>query len=173
VPFYAVFLALGVVDIAHRAGRHRDRALVLLVAGLLAYSVPVLRQHYFDPSARPYQWRAAAGWVAGEVRTGDIFLFVGRASADSFTYYFRQPYPSLTLRLRRDPRPTFTPATARDFATRYQRLWVVMSPPFGPAHPVVRRQLLPAIDSGFQLVGVRDFNQAWVYLLVSRTTTHM
>jgi 4-amino-4-deoxy-L-arabinose transferase-like glycosyltransferase len=168
VPFYAILLAQGIVETAQVAGRHRDRALVLLGAGLLAYSIPVLSRHYFDPAARPYQWRAAAAWVEGEARTGDCFLYVGRGSADSFTYYFREPYPARTLVLRRDPRPTFTPAAAQQLAARYRRMWLVMSTPFGPTHPVVQRQLLPAIDGAFRVAGGREFNRAWVYLLVPR-----
>lgn len=168
VPFYAVLLAQGIVAAAQLAGRHRHRAQVLLVAGLLAYSVPVLGRYYVDPSARPYQWRAAAGWVAEQARTGDFFLYVGRGSADSFTYYFRQPYPSRTLILRRDPRPSFTPATARQLAEQYQRLWVIMSTPFGPSHPIVQEQLVPALAGAFQRAGARDFDRTWVYLLVPR-----
>jgi mannosyltransferase len=168
VPFYATLLARGGVEAAHRAGRHRDQALALLIAALLAYSVPVLERYYLHPTARPYQWRTAAEWVGSEARSGDFFLFVGRGSADSFRYYFRQPYPSRTLVLRRDPRPTFDAATAQQLATHYGRMWVVMSTPFGPTHPIVRRQLLPAIGSAFRLVGGRDFNGTWVYLLVPR-----
>lgn len=168
VPFYAILLARGIVETSQVAGRHRDRALVLLGAGLLACSAPVLSRHYFDPAARPYQWRTAAAWVAAQARPGDYFVYVGRGSADSFTYYFREPYPARTLVLRRDPRPTFTPASAQGLAARYHRIWLVMSTPFSPTHPVVKRQVLPAIDSAFQVAGGREFNRVWVYLLAPR-----
>jgi mannosyltransferase len=168
IPFYAVLLAQGIREAAQRIGRHRSHAAVLLTAGLLAYSVPVLANYYFDPGARAYQWRAAARWVAGEARTGDFFLYVGRSSEDSFTYYFHHPYPSRTLNLRRDPHPTFNPVTAQHLAAQYQRVWVVMSTPFSPNHPAVRRQLLPALESAFQSAGGREFNRTWVYLLVPR-----
>jgi mannosyltransferase len=171
VPFYAMLLAQGAAAAAQRAGRHRVRALAVLVAGLLAYSVPVLSRYYFDPTARPYQWRAAAQWVAGEARTGDFFLYVGRGSADSFTYYFRQPYPSRTLVLRQDPRPTFTSDTARQLAAQYRRVWVIMSTPFSPTHPVVLRQLTPALGGAFRRVDGREFNRTWIYLVMPKNTS--
>ncbi|HYM91147.1 MAG TPA: glycosyltransferase family 39 protein [bacterium] len=90
-PFYAMFLAQGIVDVAERFRGQRDRSLAFLTAGLLLYSAPVLAHYYFDPGFRPYQWRAAAALVRREVRPGDFFLYVGQAAEISFTYYFRDP----------------------------------------------------------------------------------
>jgi 4-amino-4-deoxy-L-arabinose transferase-like glycosyltransferase len=164
-PFFALLLAQGIAAAAQVAGHRRDPALVLLLTGVLAFSAPVLAQHYVDPSARPYHWRAAAAWVAGEAKPGDYFVYVGKATEDSFTYYYRPPSPSRTLQLRRDPRPTFTRDTVQRLARQYRRVWLILSTPFGPTHAVVRRQLLPALSGAFRVTGSREFNQVWVYLL--------
>ena len=164
-PFFALLLAQGMTAAAQAAGRHRDRALLLLLIGVLAFQAPVLARYYVDPSARPYHWRAAAAWVAGEARPGDYFLYVGEPPRDAFIYYYQPPYPSRTLQLHRGPRPTFTPDTARQLATQYQRVWLILSTPFGPTNGAVRRQLLPALSGAFRVRAGREFNQVWVYLL--------
>lgn len=165
VPFYAVLLAQGTAATAEAAGRYRRLALAGLVAMVLACGTPVLARYYFDPSARPYHWRAAAEWVAGEAAPGDYVLFVGKAAEDSLTYYYRPQTPWRTLQLRRDPRPTFTSDTARQLAQHYRRLWLVLSTPFGPTNAAVQRQLLPALSGAFRVTAGREFNQVWIYLL--------
>ncbi len=164
-PFYAVLLAQGITAAAQVAGRCRDRALLLLLVGVLAFSAPVLARYYVDPSARPYHWRAAAAWIAGEAGPGDYLLYVGWNAEACLTYYYRPPYPSRTLMLRRDPRPTFTPDTAQQLARQYRRVWLILSTPYGPTHAVVQRQLLPALGGAFRVTGSREFNQVWVYRL--------
>jgi mannosyltransferase len=164
-PFFALLLAQGIAAAAEAAGRHRDRALLLLLMGVLAVQVPVLVLYYGDPSARPYHWRAAAAWVAGEARPGDYFLYVGEPPRAAFNYYYQPPYPSRTLQPHRGLRPTFTPETARQLAKQYPRVWLILSTPFGPTNGAVRRQLLPALSAAFRVRAGREFNQVWVYLL--------
>lgn len=168
LPFYAVFLARGIVDVAGRLRGWREPGLALLTAGLLLFGVPVLDRYYFDPHFRPYRWRAAADLVRKEAQPGDFLLYVNGAAELAFTYYFREPHPSLTLfpieGAGGDRRLGFTAAEARQLAAHYPRVWLITTVPFRA--PMVER-LRPALDGAFRVVGVGDFTAAWVHLLVA------
>ncbi len=167
LPFYAMFLARGIVHVAERFRGRPDRSLALLTAGLLLYSVPVFARYYFDPTFRPYQWRAAAALVNAQVRPDDFFLFVNHSAEVAFTYYFTQPRPSWTLPLSetapgRERHPTFAPAQARELGAQHPRVWLIATPPFGVD---AQRRLRAALDSAFHVVESRDFTGVWIYLL--------
>ena len=166
-PFYAMFLALGLVDVADRVRGRRDRILAFLAAGLLLYSVPVLDQYYFDPSFRPFRWRAAAELVRSQVRPGDFFLYVEDVAVLPFAYYFREPHPAMVLRAAEGlpgghARPGFTRTEAEALAAKHRRVWLIATVTF---HTHTQDRLLPALRSAFHIAGVHDFTGTWVYLL--------
>ena len=166
VPFYAVFLARGIVAAGERFREHGDRVSGLLAAGLLLYSLPVLDRYYLDPLSRPYQWRAAAALVKALAGPGDFFVYADGPAEQTFTYYFRDAHPSLNLDpvdgeprgRRRDPLPA---AEARRLAERFPRVWLVVN---GAPTSSVTRRALPALGAAFRSGGYRDFHGVEVYL---------
>ena len=170
LPFYAVLLARGLEDIAGRWQGRRGEALALLTAGLLAFGVPVLDRYYFDPGFRPYPWRAAADLVRREGRPGDFLLFVNGSAEIAFTYYFREPHPSLALTPVEaaegaDRDPAFTGIQARALAKRYRRLWIIATVPFTPDQ---MERLRSRLEQVYQAVGARIYPGIWVHLLEAR-----
>ncbi len=169
-PFYAVFLAQGLVTVADQVRGRRDRILAFLTAGLLLYSVPVLDHYYFDPYFRPFRWRAAADLVRSQVRPGDFFLYVEDVAVLPFAYYFREPYPAMVLRAAEGlpgghARPGFTRTEAEALAVRHSRVWLIATVTF---HSHTQDRLLPALRSAFQVTGYHDFTGTWVYLLEAK-----
>jgi len=163
MPFFAVFLARGVYEVADHLDLRRDWVAAVLVGALLLYQVPVLDRYYGDPHFRPFQWRAAARLVRGQARPGDAFVFVGSQAALPFRYYFREPYPSLELTSR--GRFTLTDPQVRDLAARHPRVWLVAAIPFAAA---TRDPLMEGLGREYSVVGLRDFSGAIVYLLSAR-----
>lgn len=166
-PFYAVFLARGVLEIADRLRLPRERTVAFLTAGLLLYSLPVLDHYYADPGFRPYQWRTAAAAVRARVRPGDFFLYVGREAEIPFGYYFREPHPSMTVVAAEalpgsGHVPTFAQDQAQALAARFPRVWLIGAASF---HAQVEQRLLPALSRAFHIAGMRDFAGTRVYLL--------
>ncbi len=165
-PFYAMLLARGLVHVAEKVPRQRDRVLACCAAGLLLCSVLVLDRFYFDRSAWPFRWRAAAGLVARLARPDDFFLYVDTPAEETFTYYFRAPHPSLTLApidgLGID---ALTAPQARHLALRYHRVWLVVN---GPISPHVRQHFLPALNAAFRLSEFYDFSGAELYRFEGR-----
>ncbi|HKX17154.1 MAG TPA: glycosyltransferase family 39 protein [bacterium] len=142
VPFYAVFLATGLASIGERLGKFRQPSVVLLTAGLLAYYVPVLDRQYFDPSFRD-RWRDAAAMVGEQFRQGDVILYGEPQSELIFTYYIGARRPSMILAIGTRyfggavPVPRLSgkpgvPTPLSVLAGRYQRIWLVVAPPFRP-----------------------------------------
>jgi len=169
-PFYAVFLAQGLVTVADQVRGRRDRILAFLTAGLLLYSVPVLDHYYFDPYFRPFRWRAAADLVRSQVRPGDFFLYVEDVAVLPFAYYFREPHPAMVLRAAEGlpgghARPGFTRTEAEALAVRHSRVWLIATVTF---HSHTQDRLLPALRSAFQVTGYHDFTGTWVYLLEAK-----
>src|SRR5205807_147717 len=74
-----------------------DPAAAVLTVGVLLYSAPVLARLYSDPGFNRFQWRAAASLVEHQGKPGDFFLYVNNATRSAFTFYYREPHPSLTL----------------------------------------------------------------------------
>ncbi len=170
LPFYAMTLARGILDVADHFPRHQHRVRVLLVSGLLLFSVPVLGRYYFDPNFRPYQWRAAAHLVERQVRHGDVFFFVGNTTKDAFSYYFqgqvREPYPALVLFPQENlPEPDrlagFADTQVQRVARRYARGWLITPTLGGPAH----LRLEQALGKAFRFASPHDFGGVFVYLL--------
>jgi len=166
-PFYAMFLARGLVDVADRMRGRRDRVLAFLTAGLLLYSVPVLDRYYFDPSSWPFRWRAAADLVRSQVRPGDFIIYVEDVAVLPFAYYFREPHPATVLRAAEglpggNARPGFTRTEAEALAARHRRVWLIATVTF---HAHTQDRLLPALRSAFEVTGFYDFTGTWVYLL--------
>src|SRR5205807_5207174 len=134
-PFYAMFLAQGLVTVADGVRGRRDQVLAFLTAGLLLYSVPVLDHYYFDPSFRPFRWRAAADLVRSQVRPGDFFLYVEDVAVLPFAFYFREPYPAMVLRADEwlsggHVRPGFTRTAVEALAARLSRVLLFVSGTF-------------------------------------------
>ncbi|HLW60789.1 MAG TPA: glycosyltransferase family 39 protein [bacterium] len=169
-PFYAMFLARGIVDVAEGLRGQRDRSVALLTAGVLLYSMPVLTPYYANPAARPYQWRSAAALVKRQARPQDLLLYVGVEPKVVFTYYLQDPPPSLTLAAAPGSpgNPSLTVQQVRMLAGRFPRVWLVVTNPFTPVSPFVHEQLLPALDRGYRMIGGRDFDGIWIYLLEAR-----
>ncbi len=137
-PLYAIVLAAGIFELAERFRGRLDRIVAFMVVGLLAYSVLPLARYYLDPNAWPYDWRDTAEFVQAHAKKGDFFLYTGPAAEYSFTYYFRDPHPSLTLQptealSQPHPHPTFTPASVQRLSKQYPRMWVIVTVPFTPA----------------------------------------
>jgi len=170
VPFYAMFLARGLADVADRVRSQRGWVLAFLTASLLLYSVPVLDRYYFDPYFRPFRWRAASDLVRLRVKPGDFFLYVRNEAALPFTYYFREPHPTMVWGVAGQAagaraRPDFTRSEAEALAARHSRVWLIAS---NALYVETRSRLLPALDSAFRVTGYYDFTGAWVYLLEAK-----
>ncbi len=171
-PFFSMFLALGIRAIADRMPSGRHYAPVVLSAALLLYGVPVLGQYYFDSTFRPYRWREAAAVVKAQVRPNDLFLYVNQSAMVSFSYYFREPHPSVTLTplearagTASGRRPEFSAAQARQLAGRYPRVWVIATVPLTAE---MQQRLLSALGTAYQVAGRRDFTAVWVHLLEAK-----
>lgn len=169
VPFYAMFVALGLAELAGRIRASRRVVLAALTAGVLSCSVPVLARYYFDPGYRPYQWRAAAALVRAEAQPQDAIVYVHSAAAIAFLYYFHERHPSLILTpveaLGASAGPGFTAARARALAGRYPRVWLIATVPFDAR---MQQRLLPALRGAFQFGGVHDFRGVWVTRLEAK-----
>ena len=168
-PFYAMFIAAGIFDVAERMRGWRDGALAVLTAGLLAFSLPVLGSYYGDPGFNHFQWRAAATLVEHQVKAGDFFLYVSNATRTAFTYYYREPHPSLTLTMADllaggGGTPLFTDARARGLAARHPRLWLIVGVPF--TRPM-QEQLFGTLKGPFRVIGARQFTGIGIYLLAA------
>src|SRR5260370_25531391 len=74
LPFYAMFIAAGIFDVAERLRGRRDWAPVLLTAGVLAFSVPVLARYYGGPGFNHFQWRGAAAPLARQLTRRHLCL---------------------------------------------------------------------------------------------------
>ena len=166
-PFFAVLLAQGMGQIALGFRRRRDVVLALLVVGFLVYNVPVLGRYFLDPEFRPYPWRDAANLVRRHARPGDYFLYINSAAEISFTYYFQEARPSLTLTPAEafpgtNRATAFTPAAIAQLAREHPRVWLIATPPFTAE---MQRRLLPSLMSAFRVVGVHTYHAIWVHLL--------
>jgi len=168
IPFYATFIALGIVEVAGRFRAPRA-AVAGLAAGMLALSVPVFGRYYFDPSFRPYQWRAAAAVVRAEAQPADAIIYVYYASEVAFRYYFHEQHPTLILTpleaTSGAAHPGLTAAQARDLAARYPRVWLIATIPFDAR---MEQRLFPTLKTAFRFGEVRDFRAVWVALLEAK-----
>jgi mannosyltransferase len=170
VPFYAMFVACGIVETAKRVRAHHGALLVGLTAGALVCGVVVFAHYYFDPGFRPFQWRAAAELVRAQGQPQDAIMYVHQASEVAFRYYYHEPHPSLILNPTESlagvaPRPGFTAAQAQEMAVRYQRVWLIASPPFDAR---MQQRLFPTLRTAFQLRGAHDFRGVWVFHLEAK-----
>jgi hypothetical protein len=183
-----VLLARGLVDVAQRiAGGRRERALALLTAWVVAYSIPVLARDYVDPASYPFQWRQAAAMIEARARPGDLLLFADGhnafVNADNklaLTRYFPAQIPSLAyMSLDRPVDPAVAaqlpqhylldraarldPAAVARLARRHPRVWLVVAPPLEDLTPV-----LSALGRSYRLAGESRLNGTrafpWVYL---------
>jgi len=173
LPFYALFLAHGVVDIAGHVRWRQGLVTGLLTCGLVVYSLPVLGRYYLEPRSHPFQWREAAALVERETQPGDFFLYVGDPAKQAFTYYLRSAYPSMTLTpiewVRSGNRQvTLSDAKVRELAARAHRVWLITTVPFTPQNPIIYQRLLPALGTAFCVAGLGDFVGTWVYLLEAK-----
>jgi mannosyltransferase len=169
LPFHAMFIALGVVEIAGHIRAPRT-VMACLTAGIVLVSAPVFARYYFDPGFRPYQWRAAAALVRAQVQPQDAIVYVNSWSETAFRYYFHEVHPSLILtptEAQAGPatRPGFTVAQARELAARYPRVWLIATLPFD-VH--MQQRLLPTLQSAFQSLDVYDFREVWVARLEAK-----
>ncbi|SRR5579871_97142 len=169
-PLYAIFFAVGVFALAGRFRGRRDRAVAFMVVGLLLYSVPSLGRYYLDPNFWPYDWRDAASFVRPRVERGDFFLYNGPAAEYSFTYYFREPHPSLALQpveslAEPHARPTFTADWVKRLSSQYPRMWLVLTVPLTPA---MRARLHKDLDAAYRPVDGRAFGYVSVQLLEAK-----
>jgi mannosyltransferase len=169
-PFYAMFVAFGIVETARRVATRRVALLAALVVGVVSCSVPVFAQYYFDPGFRPYRWRDAAALVRAHAEPQDFILYIHHASAVAFGYYFREPHPSLTLTPVEavgglTDGPGFTVRQARELAARYRRVWLVI---MGPFNERMRQRLFPPLHSAFQFGDVNYFGNVWVVRLEAK-----
>lgn len=170
LPFYAAFLAHGVVDVGRRVRWRSSAAAGLLTCGLVLYSLPVLDRYYFEPRNRPFQWREAAALVEGQARSTDVFLYVGDPPRQALSHYLRSRHPSVTLTpvewVRGGNRQaTLNDARLRQLAAEARRVWLITTIPFSPQNPIISQRLFPALRSAFCVAGGWDFGGTWVYLL--------
>ena len=166
VPFYAMFLAAGIVSAANHVRANRNRALAWFTIWVLAYSLPVLERYYFEPTTWAFRWREAAALVAHRVKPGDFFLYADSPTEETFSYYFRGRYPSMTFEPvgKRPETNELTPGQARVLAGRYHRVWLVTN---GPISALVRQRVLVLVTA-FRPAGFQDFSGAGVYLFMAR-----
>ena len=149
LPFYAMLLARGIIDVAEHFRDHHREIAVGLAAGLLLYSVPVFTHYYFDPLFRPYQWREAAALVRSQARPGDLFVFGDYQNELAFTYYFGATPAEVLLLPKQD-----IPAIRR-LAARYPRLWLIVAPPMSEA---TFDQALEGLRGAYTTIGRSGFN---------------
>jgi 4-amino-4-deoxy-L-arabinose transferase-like glycosyltransferase len=166
VPFYAMFLAAGIVVAANHVRANRDRALAWFTVWVLVYSLPVLERYYFEPATWAFRWRAAAELVAHRAKPGDFFLYADSPTEETFSYYFRGRHPSMTFDpVGKGPDANgWTPGQARDLAGRYHRVWLVTN---GPISALVQQRVL-VLATAFRPAGFQDFSGAGVYLFEAR-----
>jgi len=168
IPFYAMFIAFGIAEVAGRFRAPRP-AVAVLTAGVMALSVPVFARYYFDPNFRPYQWRAAAAVVRAEAHPADAIVYVHYASEVAFRYYFHEQHPTLILTPLEGAsgaaRPGLTASQARDLAVRYPRVWLIATIPFDAR---MEQRLFPTLKTAFRFREVRDFRAVWVALLEAK-----
>jgi 4-amino-4-deoxy-L-arabinose transferase-like glycosyltransferase len=164
-PFWAMLLALGIVELARSVRNHPGRFAAWCTVGLLLYAVPVLHRYYLEPSTWSYRWRDAAAAAADSATPNDLFLYVDTPAEQTFEYYFHTPHASLMLA----PSPNagaamITPAQALRLA-RYHRVWLVVN---GPVTSRMRQTLLPALNPTFQLAASYDFAGAALFRFDAR-----
>ncbi|HEU5101692.1 MAG TPA: glycosyltransferase family 39 protein, partial [Roseiflexaceae bacterium] len=89
IPFY-VLLAAGLLQLRFRP------LIVIATLALLLLNGASLANYYrnFEPEG----WREAAGWLAPQVRGGDIILFNAGWTQIPFDYYYRQVGPPVEQR---------------------------------------------------------------------------
>jgi uncharacterized membrane protein len=170
-PFYAIVLAAGIFTLAERFRGRLDRIVAFMIVGLLLYSVPSLSRYYLDPNYWPYDWRGAAEFVRAHAKAGDFLLYNGPSAEYSFTYYFRDPHPSLTLQpveALSEPHPhaTFNPAWVRRLSKQYPRMWVIITVPLTPA---MQARLRQDLDAAYHPVAGHDFGYVSVRLMEARS----
>jgi len=157
LPFSAVLAAQGVQDIAAHVRAPRAAAAAALSAALVLYGLPVLGTYYFDPGARPERWRDAAGYLAREVRGGDVVLYASPDAAIAMRYYVTDP------RLDGMPVPrAATPAWFGRVAAGHPTVWLIVRAQSESLDDTAR---LNALVQGFQIASEQDYGGARVYRL--------
>lgn len=161
LPFWAMFLACGIVWVANTVRLRPPGVVAWWTVGLLLYSLPALHQYYLDPATWSFRWRAAAGQVARLGGPDDLLLFVDLSAEETFRYYFRERRLSLILAPRGGPEiDAQAVAQARRLAGRHHRVWLVVN---GPVSPQLRGRVLPALSSAFGTSEFYDFSGAELY----------
>ena len=161
LPFWAMFLACGIVWAANTFRLHPTGVAAWWTVGLLLYSLPTLHQYYLDPDTWSFRWRAAAALVARLGGPDDLLLFVDLPAEETFRYYFRERRPSLILAPRGGPEiDSQALAQARRLAGRHHRVWIVVN---GPVSAQLRGRVLPALSSAFGTSEFYDFSGAELY----------
>ncbi len=163
LPFFAVFIARGIHDVAEHVTFPRPRVIPLLIGALLLYELPVLERYYFDPTFHAFNWRTAAATVRQMARPGDALMYVGTPASIPFTYYFHEAYPSVDVTPAAE-RFHLSDADVAQLAARHPRLWIVAAVPFPAA---TRDRLLGELSRAYHVAGLRNFAGAIVYLLTS------
>lgn len=157
LPFYAMLLARGILDVAEHFRDHHREIAAGLAAGLLLYSVPVFTRYYGDPHFRPYQWREAATLVRSRARPGDLFVYGDYQNELAFTYYFGAT-PAEVLLLPKQDIPGI-----RRLAARYPRLWMIVAPPMSEA---TVDQTLEGLRGAYTTVGRSGFSGRGVFPVI-------
>jgi uncharacterized membrane protein len=161
LPFWAMFLACGIVWLASTVRFHPRAVAAWWTVGLLLYSLPALHQYYLDPATWSFRWRAAAALVARLGGPDDLLLFVDLPGEETFRYYFRERRPSLILAPRGGPEiDARALAQARGLAGTHHRVWLVVN---GPVSAQLRGRVLPALSSAFGTSVFYDFTGAELY----------
>jgi mannosyltransferase len=157
LPFYAMLLARGIIDVAEHFRDHHREVAAGLAAGLLLYSVPVFHRYYFDPHFRPYQWREAATLVRSRASAGDFFVYGDYQNELAFTYYFGATPAEMLLLPKQDI------SAIRRLAARYPRLWLIVAPPMSEA---TLDHTLEGLRGAYTSIGRSGFNGRGVFPVI-------
>jgi 4-amino-4-deoxy-L-arabinose transferase-like glycosyltransferase len=173
-PPFAVMLAMGVHRVAAAFDRSRHRvALGLVLAGFLAFNIPVLTDIYRSPGFQ--DWRGAARLVGQRAGPDDLIVLVPAFGFLPFTYYFKGPQRVVRMNPREfddlqagnAPRDVAAEASTRakfrSYAARHRVMWIVAALPLPPVALERLSRLLVGI---YDVRGLAEFNGVRVWRAV-------
>jgi uncharacterized membrane protein len=164
-PFWAMLVALGIVQLAGSVRSHPRRFAAACALAVLLYALPVLHRYYLEPATWAYRWREAAAAARQSASPNDLFLYIDTPAEQTFEYYFRAPHAFLTLGPPGSAGAASLTRTQFLGLTRYRHVWLVIN---GAVTPSVRQALVPTLNTTFRLGASYDFVGASLFRFDAR-----